>query len=369
MSMPRSRPGHTSVVPPGHPAQHHKHAPTLVDVARRAGVSKAAVSAVMSQSMSTVRVSDSTRTRIMEAVRELKYQPNVLAQGLNGVRLKSLGVAFPSTRPNHIMTGYYSLAILRGILDASYEAGYNVTIFHQPWDIAGDEPGGFRTQGLDGFLIVAPVADSDIVAALSDLAIPLVVISTAADMHNAPSVGVDNATGVRLILDHLIRLGHQRIAHVTLDGDFHSFDSVIRRQTFLRALRGAGLPCEPEYMQAIMASYAEEAGRAVDALLKLPEPPTAIFTTNDTLARHIIAALIDRGIDVPGRISVAGFDDNPDAAAADLPLTTVRQPLTEMGAEATSRLISMLDGHEPDMQTLWFTPELIVGRSTAPPPE
>jgi LacI family transcriptional regulator len=266
------------------------------------------------------------------------------------------------------MTGYYSLAILRGILDASYEAGYNVTIFHRPWDVQGHEPAGFRTQGLDGFLIVAPGADSDLVAALSDLAIPLVVVSTAADIHNAPSVGVDNATGVRLALDHLVGLGHRRIAHLTLDGDFHSFDSAIRRQTFLRAVRGADLPIIPEYTQAITNSYVEDTAAAIDALLALPEPPTAIFTTNDTLARHAIGSLICLGISVPEQISVVGFDDNPDAAIPDLPLTTVRQPLDEMGAEATRLLISILDGGEADAQTHWFAPELIVGKSTAPPP-
>ena len=199
-------------------ASPQKHAPTLVDVAKRAGVSKAAVSAVMSRSHSTVRVSDGTRQRIMEAARELKFQPNVLAQGLNGVRLKSLGISFPTTPHNYIISGHYSSSVLQGILDASYEAGYNMTIFQRPWHDASESAAGFRSQGIDGFLIVAPLAGSDMVAGLSALGIPLVVISTSAEVHNVPSVDVDNVIGVRLLLDHLLSLGHQRIAHLYLDG-------------------------------------------------------------------------------------------------------------------------------------------------------
>jgi LacI family transcriptional regulator len=343
-----------------------KQAPTMVDVARRAGVSKAAVSAVMSRSKSTVRVSDGTRQRIMDAVKELKYQPNVLAQGLNGVRLKSLGISFPTTRHEYILSGHYSLSILRGILDASYEAGYNATVFHRPWHGAGESAAGFRSQGIDGFLVVAPLAGSDMVSGLSGLGIPLVVISTSADVHNVPSVGVDNGHGVRLVLQHLHDLGHRRIAHLYLDAGFSSFDSAIRRDCFIKSVEAAGLKTPDQYLRPVTGSYIEDTARAVRALIELPEPPSALFTTNDTLARHAIDTLIALGVSVPDDFSVVGFDDIPDAIRLDPQLTTVRQPLVEMGVEATRLLISILDGKEAMTKNHSLEPELVVRRSTAP---
>jgi LacI family transcriptional regulator len=343
-----------------------RHAATLADVALRAGVSKAAVSVVMSGSQTTtIRVSDTTRERIMEAVRALKFQPNALAQGLNGVRIKSIGLSFATGRQRYIVTGHYSATLLQGILDATFEAGYNTNIFQRPWLGAVESAAGFRSQGIDGFLIMAPLAGSDMVAGLSALGIPLVVVSGSSETHNAPSVDVDNGHGVRLALEHLIGLGHMRIAHLTLGGDVLSFDSAIRKQTFLETMAAAGLPVPARYLIQAEYSYTDEAAEAVRALMALPEPPTALFTTNDSLARRVIEALTSLGVRVPEQFSVVGFDDNPEAAKPEPPLTTVRQPLLEMGAAATRLLISLIESEDVRTDTHWFMPELIVRGTTA----
>jgi LacI family transcriptional regulator len=349
----------------GEPSIRDKHAPTLLDVARRAGVSKTAVSVVMSGATSTVRVSETTRRRIMDAASELKFRPNVLAQGLNGVRLKSLGISFHGAHPDDIVAGHYSSSLLRGILVASYEAGYNVTVVQRPWNSATESAAGLRSQGIDGFVVVAPLAESEMVAGLCALNVPIVVVSTSAEEHNVPSVDVDNLLGVRLVLNHLLELGHRRIAHVYLDGSLASYDNAIRRQFFLKVLAEAGIPAQAEYLKPVLSHG--DAAEAVGALLALPDPPTAIFATNDTLARHAIRALDAAGVQVPGQFSVAGFDDNPDIALLDPTLTTVHQPLKEMGAAATRLLISILEGEEARPATHWFKPELIVRRSTARP--
>jgi LacI family transcriptional regulator len=301
----------------------------------------------------------------MEAVRELKYQPNVLAQGLNGVRLKSLGISFQTPYHGSIITGHYRSSLLRGIIDASYEAGYNVTVFHRPWNGASESAAGFRSQGIDGFLIIAPLAGSDMVTALSNIGIPLVVVSSSSDEHDVPSVDVDNRHGVSAVLDHLFDLGHRRIAHISLDGGFANYDSIIRRETFVRIMGESECPARPEYLRSVTREYNPETDAAVRELMALPEPPTAIFATNDTLALRVILSLNELGIDVPGRVSVVGFDDIPDAARVDPQLTTVRQPLIEIGAEATRLLIAILDGREAIATTRWFEPELVVRKSTA----
>jgi LacI family transcriptional regulator len=359
--------------PQEHPPLHDKHpqplrdrhAPTLRDVALRAGVSKTAVSVVMSGSHSTVRVSEPTRQRIMEAVRDLKFEPNVLARGLNGVRIKSIGISFQNLGSGNIITNYYSASILRGILEVTHDAGYNSNLFQRAWHGAAESAAGFRAQGIDGFLIVAPLAGSDMAAGLSALGIPLVVVSTSANVHNVPSVGVENTVGVRLVLDHLLSLGHRRIAHLFLGGEVPSFDSANRRETFLSVLAGAGHPVRPEYLRGVPYSYTDDTVAAVRGLMSLPEPPTALFTTNDSLARRAIEVVRDMGIRVPEQLSVVGFDDTPDAERTTPALTTVRQPLVEMGSKATRLLIALFEGREVAPETHWFAPELIVRSSTA----
>jgi LacI family transcriptional regulator len=302
----------------------------------------------------------------MDAVRDLKFQPNVLARGLNGLGVKSLGISFVDVYQRYIITGHYSSTVLQGILDVAYEAGYNTNIFQRPWHGAGESAAGFRSQGIDGFLIVAPLAGSDMVAGLSAIGIPLVVVSTSSEVHNVPSVDVDNVMGVRLALDHLLGLGHRRIAHLFIGGEVASFDSTIRRQSFLKILAEAGFPARPEYLRSVPRSETDDTVAAVHALMSLPEPPTALFTTNDSVAAHAIQVLAGRGVRVPEEFSVVGFDDRRDSVHVHPPLTTVRQPLIEMGRTATRLLISMLDGEEVAPVTHWFAPELIVRQSTAP---
>jgi LacI family transcriptional regulator len=341
--------------------------PTLVDVARLAGVSKGAVAAVMRGSDSTAKVSESTRQRIMEAARELRFRPNALARGLNGVRLKSLGLSFPTTPYDHIITDPYCSSVLRGIINAAVPRGYNVTHFHRTWHDAEQSAASFRSQGLDGFLIVAPLAGSDMVSGLSSLGIPLVVISTSSEVHSVPAVDVDNEKIVRLALDHLIGLGHRRIAHLYLSGLLQSFDSTARRDSFVRIMAAAGILVPPEYLRAISGpGYMPGIYDQTRILLSVPEPPTAVFTTNDFMARNVLEAAAEIGVRVSEQLSVVGVDDNPVAAIPNA-ITTIRQPLVRMGEEAARMLIEQIEGEDVPARTYWFEPELVVRSTTAPP--
>jgi LacI family transcriptional regulator len=338
---------------------------TLKDIARHVGVSVNAVSTVLNETRSSASVSMATRERIRKAAEDLRYSPNVMARGLKSMRLKSIGVSYHSSPPDYIVTDHYCSSVLRGILNAANDAGYNVTHFHRPWRDARESASSFRAQGIDGFLLVQPWAGSDMVSGLSALGIPLVVISTSSDVHNVPSVDVDNDKVTRLALGHLLGLGHRRIAHLYLDGRHASFDSATRREIFLKAMAEAGLSVPPQYLQSVTGEYEEDCIAAAAALFALPEPPTALFATNDWLARRTIEAACALGIRVPEQFSVVGVDNNPLAAWPPT-LTTIRQPIVEMAAEATRMLIALTEGRHIPAQTHWFDPELIVRESTAP---
>jgi LacI family transcriptional regulator len=198
-------------------------------------------------------------------------------------------------------------------------------------------------------------------------------------------VDIDNVRGTRLVMEHLLGLGHRRIAHLT-SGMIRS-DALQRRETFFAVMAESGLPVPPEYNQLgepyVVDVYHDPDVIAVSLesetrfefygparyLLTLPDRPTAIFARDDRVARDVLLAARDLLISVPDQLSVVSFDDIPEAARMDPPLTTVRQPLVEMGAAATRLLLAMLSGEDVEPKTHWFEPKLIVRKSTARVPK
>jgi LacI family transcriptional regulator len=311
-------------------------------------------------------VSEATRQRIVKAAEELRYSPNVIARGLKKIRLNLLGVTFQYPDPTWITSDYYGTSILTGIIGGAHAAGYSTTLFHKPWRDATQSAAGFRGQGIDGFLVVTPLPESDMVSGLAALGIPLVVISAPADHHGAHSVVVDNAKGVRLVVEHLTGLGHRRIAHIM--DNTHQYDTVERCDAFRDILAEMGIPLPPEYNPAIDYSGIKGFYECARRLLTLPEPPTAIFVTNDGIAIRVLEAARDMGVRVPQQVSVVGFDGNPNGETTDPPLTSVRQPLVEMGQEAARLLVSVIEEEPVVPRTHVFEPYLVTRQSTMPPP-
>jgi DNA-binding LacI/PurR family transcriptional regulator len=342
---------------------------TVFDVAKRAGVGKSTVSAVLNGSPAPF--AESTRKRIFDAARELRYQPNAVARGLRSQRLNSVGVTFHYADPAWILADYYGTTLLMGIVGGAHARGYSTTLFHKPWRDAERSAAAFRGQGIDGFLVIAPQSHSDMVEGLFSLGIPLVVISHPGDEYGVPSVIVDNAKGVRLAVDHLISLGHERIAHVTDFADL--YDCADRTEEFKRTTGEKALSIPPEYVGFVGNRMDFGAGDragylAARRMLTLPRRPTAIVTTGDGVAVSTIEAARDLRIKVPGELSVIGFDDNILARQASPPLTTVRQPLVEMGRAAAQMLITMIGGESVPPIARVFEPELVVRESTGPAP-
>jgi LacI family transcriptional regulator len=336
-------------------------APTLKDVAQRAGVGVVTVSSVINGASTPTRVSPSTRQRIIQAAAELRYHPNAMARGLRNRRVHTIGVLFDTFSPFAITHNPHAGGILEGILTTGRETGYNCLVFTAEWQNAEVSAATFRDKLTDGILIVAPRVGSDTVEGLNALGIPTVVISTESRVAGVPWVDVDNAQGARLAAEHLAKLGHTRIAH--LRGDERQWSVRERSEAFWARLAEFGIAERPEYVLpgtfSVGISY-----KSARHLLESPEPPTAIFATNDLLAMAALDAARDTGVGVPDELSIVGFDDVPTAVYVRPQLTTVRHPFGEVGSAAVHLLISRLNGEACPEEGIRLPLELIVRGST-----
>ena len=334
---------------------------TIRDVARESGVSVATVSYVLNNGPRPVR--DETRERVLAVMRRLDYHPNAMARGLVRRRLFTLGVLFSSVEPT-VVTNNYATCVLRGIMAAAVQAGYNVTIFTRPWQDARRSAARFGDRRTDGILVAAPSVGSDVVSGLAQRGVPVVVVSAPSNDSCVPWVDVDNARGAVLATEHLLALGHRRIAFLMGDGTQRSVFQ--RRDAFMATLGRAGVPVRDDYW--LPGSFEPEVVyRNVTRLLNLPEPPTSIFTTNDDMAATTLEAARDLGVRVPQDLSVIGFDDYPYKGVGAPILTTVRHPLAEVGEAAARLLIDRVEGRGDGQREMVFQPELIVRETTLPP--
>jgi len=335
----------------------------LRDVAAQAGIGIATASSVLNGSRSNTRVSQATRERVIAAAKELGYHPNALARGLSGRPTKTLGVLFCLERASVAVANPYAFTVFQGLIGGAADSGYDVTLFTEPWHGAERSGGILRSGRTDGVVLIAVTTDSDILASLAGTGLPAVAVSSSGN-YNIPSVDVDNLAGGRLATEHLLALGHQKIAH--LPGDGNLISAIERRDAFCTTLSEAGVSVRPSYLPP--GSYETESGyERTRQLLALPSPPTAIFAANDTLALAAISAARDCGVAVPDQLSVVGFDDIPLLPLEACGLTTIRQPLTEIGRTGSLMLISLIETGNVQPERKLFVPELVVRNSTAAP--
>jgi len=302
----------------------------------------------------------------------MNYHPNATAQRLAGRRMNTLGVLFGEIESD-ILTNPYAAMVLQGIVSEAAKAHYNVTVFTLRWESAEVSALALRDGRTDGVLVVAPRIDSDVVSGLSALCIPIVCLSGPSGVAGVPFVDVDNARGARLATEHLLSLGHTRIAHI--GGEEHHSDVLMRRTAFLRTMTSAGVPVEPDYLPEGTYHWAQ-ATENVRRLLTRPKPPTAIFAANDTLAILVLETARSLRLRVPEDLSIVGFDDMAMASIVSPALTTVRQPLREIGARAARLLVDMVEvgeyRHTPAPDDDWrsdgtlLESALIVRETTGP---
>ena len=343
--------------------------PTIKDIARACDVSTATVSYVINGKNTLL---PETRERVLRTMREMNYHPSAVARGLAKKRMNTLGILFDNVGSEMAVWHPYTSGILQGVLSASAQAGYNVTIFTELWQNAELSLPKLRDQRTDGILIVAPPLGTDILPSLRSAGSRVVTISSESGPFGIPSVDVDNALGVALAVRHLRELGHARIAF--LGGEPNMVSAVVREAAFRDALQASGVQVLPNYVATASYQSVEISCRQAQRLLTLPLPPTAVVAGNDQIAMGVLDAARALGIAVPEQLSVTGFDDIPDAARLQPPLTTVRQPFSEIGTSATRLLLRLLSGELVPAETLLVpaetllvAPTLTVRATTAPP--
>ena len=327
---------------------------TIAEVARQAGVGVATVSRVLNGSPA---VRDETRRRVLDAIADLGYEPNAAARALSTGRTGAVGVVAPFfTRPS-------VMERLRGVSHVLAGAGYQLVLFDV--ERPGQEHASFSRlsagRGLDGLVSISlcpPDADLERFAAAG---VPVVLVDHPHD--DLPAVHTDDFAGGRLATEHLLRLGHRRIAFL---GDFehnhHGFtSSARRREGYEHALAAAGVRADPRLVRR--GPHGREAAAALTReLLTSRAPPSAIFAASDTQAVGVLEAADALGAAVPDDLSVVGYDDIELARYAGL--TTVAQPLEESGAHGAELLLGALEGAPVGGRELAV--QLVVRQTTGP---
>ncbi|MFC4122849.1 LacI family DNA-binding transcriptional regulator [Nonomuraea zeae] len=331
---------------------------TTAQLAALAGVSTATVSKVVN---GRSEVSSETRAAVEELIRRHGYR----RQRRRSASAALVEVVF------HALEGDYPIEIIKGVDEVAREHELTVGVSELQ---RGDAPG----QGwLDGVLRRRPTGIG-VIAVFSSLSeaqreqlahreIPLVMVDPADDPgKGVPSVGASNWNGGLAATRHLLGLGHRRIAVIT--GPDYALASRARLDGFRTALDMAGVAADPEL--AGRGDFLIEGGLAqARRLLRLPDPPTAIFATNDGQAIGVYHAAHELGVRIPDELSVIGFDDLPSVRWAIPPLTTIRQPLAEMAAVAATMLVKLANGEPLPQSRVELATELVIRKSTAPPPK
>ncbi len=333
---------------------------TIKDVAQRAQVSTATVSYVLN---GTGVVSEATRARVLAAVAELGYQPNHSARALR-TRSHTIGVVAPGIASR--LADPATAEILAGLSEAATAAGYCLLIA-APTEHEAEADMALRlarSGRVDGLIIFDLRVDDERVTLLTSARIPVVALGAPAAAIACPVVGFDLRAGATMATQHLIRLGHRRIALLTAPSDLSSSEPFYAGYT--AALHAAGLRRDAALV--IEAGTSEDDGlAAMQELLTARQPPTAVITATDTLAFGVMHALRDAGRAVGSDISVVGCDDLPLAAHTYPPLTTLRAPRREVGATLARHLIALIERRGAPAATL-FPLRLIIRQSTAAPP-
>lgn len=323
--------------------------PTLATVARLAGVSVPTASKVLN---SHARVAPATADRVREAMRTCGYVPVGTRQ-----KTKTVEAVFDD------LSSVYSAQVLGGIMDVGDEVGLTVVPRRFSDEEGPDWAARVGSHGRAGVLVVSAVLDPAQVASFDEAAIPLVAIdSINLPRTNIVSVGATNFNGGFAAAEHLLRLGHRRIAHV--GGPLAMACSVARLHGYRAALEQAGV--DPHANDVGHGPFTYQTGfTCARAWLAASERPTAVFAGGDLLALGVIEAARTLGLRVPEDLSIVGFDDSPLAESSSPPLTTIHQPLREMGALATRTLIRLTERQTVESHHVELATHLVTRLSTA----
>jgi DNA-binding LacI/PurR family transcriptional regulator len=333
----------------------------MQDIAKAAGVSQSTVSRVLNDTPTSVPIAAETRERVQEVAKRLGYRPNPLARGLRGARTMLLGVIV-----REITDPFFAMAV-EAVSTEALARGYNVVLgsAHSKADEAIALRAVLETRHCDAILLLGDMRDEP--KFLDDLRAsqtPVIALWHGSELEGVPTVNIDNRAGMVAALEHLVDLGHTRIGFI---GGRPLGDIRERRTAYTEFLEGRGIAVPDEYVLNV-GNDPSGGDAALRTLLDLDQPPTAVVCSTDHLATGVLHAAADLGVDVPGALSVVGFDDIPIASFTVPSLTTVHMPVNEMTAVAARLAMDEPEDGAGPPGNVVVSPSLVVRKSTGPPP-
>jgi len=325
---------------------------SIIDVAAASGVSITTVSRVINK-IGTVK--EANRSKVMKAVKDLKFQPSVLAQRL--ATGKSNVVALVIPRYEGVFYSFYALELIRGV-GTMCEVLKLDLLLHLT-----DARTPLALRGVGGVIF------SDIIgnrAQLEDClakGLPSVVINYYVDDLDVSCIAIDNAGGAENAVNYLVQLGHKKIAHIT--GDVKTQAAAKRLEGYQRALEKNSISVRQDYI--FETDYSRGAARsAAEKLIKATDPATAVFVASDAMALEVMAVARELGKNIPNDLSIVGFDDNPSGLYGPVGLTTVRQPLIRMAEESVKELNRLIGLSKKVIKKILLPAELVIRESCKP---
>ncbi|MDP2044560.1 MAG: LacI family DNA-binding transcriptional regulator [Candidatus Omnitrophota bacterium] len=325
---------------------------SIEDVARASGVSITTVSRVINKVGS---VKKNNRIKVMNAVKELKFEPSIFAQRL--ATGKSNVVALVIPRYEGLFYSFYALELIRGV-GTMCEALKLDLLLHLT-----DARTPLNLRGVGGIIF------SDIIGNRAQLedslakGIPSVVINYYVDDLDVSCIAIDNAGGAENAVNYLIQLGHKKIAHIT--GDITTQAAAKRLEGYKRALEKNNIKVREDYIFATDYSRGQ-ARSAAESLIKAADPATAVFVASDSMALEVMAVARELGKDIPGDLSIVGFDDNPSGLYGPVALTTVRQPLIKMAEESVRELNRLIALKKNAPKKILLAAQMVIRESCKP---
>lgn len=325
---------------------------TIRDIAQKSGVSVATVSRVINGSE---LVKPETKKRVLQAIKENNYHPNLLARAFSKSKSDTIALIIP---PQSNMFSDFFAEMLRGIESAARLYNYDLLLktsnpsnYHQY----------FEMKKCDGLLVITPVLNDHGVKMLEKKDFPMVLINSVS--NNISYVDVDNVNGAFKAVEHLLKLGHKRIG--IINGILEGANGLDRFRGYKLALDKYTVPEDKDLIK--YGDYSQESGiLAMQQMLALPNRPTAVFCANDLMAIGALKVIKESGLSVPGDIAVVGYDDLVLAEISVPRLTSVHQPIFDLGKEAVRLLVSQIEQGQKSLNKVVLETELVVRESTIP---
>lgn len=327
---------------------------SIEDVARASGVSITTVSRVINK-IGTVK--EKNRLKVLNAIKELKFQPSVFAQRLATGRSNVVALVIP--RYEGVFYSFYALELIRGVGTMCEALKLDLLLHLTEAHVA------LNLRGAGGIIF------SDIIGNRAQLedslakGIPCVVANYYIEEPNVSCIAVDNAGGAESAVNYLIALGHKNIAHIT--GDVMTQAAAKRLEGYRLALQKHNIKVREDYI--FHTDYSRgQARSAAERFLKMPQPASAVFVASDAMALEVMTVARELGKDIPRDLSIVGFDDNPSGLYGPVALTTVRQPLIKMAEESVKELNRLMSAKKASPKKILLPAELVVRESCRPFP-